>query len=126
VKFLVDMPLSPELAVWLRQKGHDATHASEMGLACAPDMEILEIAHREHCVVVTADLNYPRLLAVLQLEEPGLILFRGGDYSEQESLDRLKQTLGIIPIEELPNSIVVIEKGRIRQRRLPLDQPPNP
>jgi predicted nuclease of predicted toxin-antitoxin system len=120
VKFLIDMPLSPELAVWLRQQGHDAVHAVNVELARAPDVEIVELARREHRVVVTADLDYPRLLALAQSEEPGLILFRGGNYSEQESLDRLERVLETIPNEELPRSIVVIEKGRIRQRRLPL------
>ena len=120
MKFLVDMPLSPELAVWLRNRGHDALHATEMGLAFVADGEILERARGEQRVVVTADLDYPRLLALAQLEGPGLILFRGGNYSEQESLNRLERALIAIPEVDLPNSVVVIEKGRIRQRRLPL------
>ena len=120
MKFLVDMPLSPELAVWLAQRGHDAEHVSKLGLAQAADGEILERARGQQRVVVTADLDYPRLLALAQLDGPGLILFRGGNYSEQETMDRLKRALEVIPEEELPNSVVVIEKGRIRQRRLPL------
>lgn len=118
------MPLSPELAVWLVQQGHDAVHALNVGLARASDAVILEQACSEQRVVVTADLDYPRLLALAQAEEPGLILFRGGNYSEQEAVDRLRRTLETIPNEELPNSIVVIEKRRIRRRRLPLE--PNP
>jgi predicted nuclease of predicted toxin-antitoxin system len=120
VKFLIDMPLSPELAVWLRQQGHEANRAVELGMAFASDAEILERACQEQRVVVTADLDYPRLLAFTQIENVGLILFRNGNYSEQESLDRLKSVFQIIPAEELLHSIVVIEKGRIRQRRLPL------
>lgn len=27
MKFLIDMPLSPELADWLNRQGHDAHHA---------------------------------------------------------------------------------------------------
>ena len=120
MKFLVDMPLSPELAVWLRERGHDALHVTKLGLAHAADGEILELARGEQRVVVTADLDYPRLLALAQLEAPGLILFRGGNYSEQESLERLERALNTIPEIDLPHSVVVIEKGRIRQRRLPL------
>ena len=62
------MPLSPELAVWLRERGHDALHVTELGLAHAADGEILERARSEQRVVVTADLDYPRLLALAQLE----------------------------------------------------------
>lgn len=78
-------------------------------------------AQGELRIIITADLDYPRLLAMTQATGPGLILFPGGDYSEQESLDRLKQTLETIPDTMLPNSIVVIEKKRIRRRSLPLE-----
>jgi predicted nuclease of predicted toxin-antitoxin system len=30
MKFLVDMPPSPGLAQWLRDKGHDAVHANDL------------------------------------------------------------------------------------------------
>ncbi len=124
MRFLVDMPLSPELAVWLGQQGHDAVHALKAGLDRAPDEVILERARNEQRVVVTADLDYPRLFALAQAEGPGLILFRGGNYSEQEAVERLRRVLETVPNEELPNSIVVIEKGRIRRRRFPLEPGP--
>jgi predicted nuclease of predicted toxin-antitoxin system len=124
VKFLIDMPLSPGLANWLVHHGHKAVHALELGLARSSDKMILERAQGEQRVVVTADLDYPRLLSLTQAEGPGLILFRGGNYSEQEAIDHLRRVLETIPDEELPNSIIVIEKWRIRRRRLPLE--PNP
>ncbi|MGH6768207.1 MAG: DUF5615 family PIN-like protein [Xanthobacteraceae bacterium] len=62
MKFLVDMPLSPALAAWLREQGHDAVHAAELGLHRAPDVEILAHAKQELRTVVTADLDYPRML----------------------------------------------------------------
>ncbi len=118
------MPLSPELAVWLAQQGHDAVHALGAGLDRAPDGVILERARNEQRAVITADLDYPRLLALAQAEGPGLILFRGGNYSEQEAVERLTRVLETVPNDELLNSIVVIEKGRIRRRRLPLEPSP--
>ena len=124
MRFLVDMPLSPELALWLVRQGHDAVHALEIGLNRASDTTILERARKEQRVVITADLDYPRLLALVQAEGPGLILFRGGNYSEQEAVERLKRVLERIPNEELLNSIVVIEKGRIRRRLLPIEPDP--
>jgi predicted nuclease of predicted toxin-antitoxin system len=121
VKFLIDMPLSPELAAWVVQQGHDAIHASHVGLDRSADSVILDRARNEQRVVVTADLDYPRLLALARAEGPGLILFRGGNYSEQESVERLARVFETVPLEELPTSLVVIEKGRIRRRRLPIE-----
>ncbi|HHT9155491.1 MAG TPA: DUF5615 family PIN-like protein [Candidatus Tripitaka sp. YC43] len=120
MKFLVDMPLSPAVALWLVKQGHDAIHASQVGLDRASDLTILEYAERGQQVVITADLDYPRLLALLQAEGPGLILFRRGNYSEQEIIERLKKTLERVQEAELSNSVIVIEKGRVRRRRLPL------
>lgn len=120
MKFLVDMPLSPALAHWLVLQGHDALHAYSMGLGRAADDAILERAVEEQRVIITADLDYPRLLALTEAKEPGLILFRGGNYSEQEALERLARVLAIVPTKELYDSIIVIEKNRIRRRRLPL------
>ena len=59
MRFLIDMPLSPELASWLAQQGHDARHAIEAGLSRAPDNDILERARHEGRIVVTADVDYP-------------------------------------------------------------------
>lgn len=124
MKFIVDMPLSPKLADWLMQQGYDAIHAMEVGLDRASDEVILNLARKESRVVVTADLDYPRFLALMQAEGPGLILFRGGNYSEKEAVERLKRVFEMIPNEELSNSIVIIEKGRIRRRRLPIEPSP--
>jgi predicted nuclease of predicted toxin-antitoxin system len=59
LRFLIDMPLSPQLAAWLVDEGHDAVHAAAIGLATAPDTEIIEVARQERRTVVTADLDYP-------------------------------------------------------------------
>jgi hypothetical protein len=69
---------------------------------------------------VTADLDYPRLLAIGEAESPGLILFRGGDFSEADCISRLARALESIANEEFPHSVVVIEHRRLRRRRLPI------
>lgn len=120
MRFLVDMPLSPRLCTWLTERGHDAIHASTMGLNTAPDDVLLERARHEDRIVITADLDFPRILAQSQANAPGVILFREGDYSHQETVERLMRLFEIIPAQELATSVVVIEKTRIRRRRLPL------
>lgn len=122
MKFLIDMPLSPGLARRLAELGHEALHVSHAGMSRAPDTAILDHARRDHRVVITADLDYPRLLAMTQEDAPGLILFRGGDYTEDEAWERLRHLLAEVPESELPHSIFVIEKARIRRRRLPIQR----
>ncbi|MBI5741553.1 MAG: DUF5615 family PIN-like protein [Nitrospirae bacterium] len=40
MSFLIDMPVSPEVARWLKEKGYDAVHASEAGLHNTPDRKL--------------------------------------------------------------------------------------
>jgi predicted nuclease of predicted toxin-antitoxin system len=120
MRFLVDMALSPGLADWLVQRGHDAVHASTIGLARAPDPDIIARACDERRVIITADLDYPRLLALARSKRPGLILFRGGNYSEDEVKERLAHALDLTADEDLPTSLITIERWRIRKRCLPI------
>jgi predicted nuclease of predicted toxin-antitoxin system len=97
VKFLVDMPLSKALVRWLTSQGHDTVHAAEVGL-------------------------HPRLLALAHAAEPSLILFRGGNWSEADVIDRISAVLDVVKERELQQSILVIERDRVRRRRLPIEK----
>ena len=120
MKFLVDMPVTPQAVAHLQAKGHDAVHASAVGLGTKLDSEILDRARTEDRIVITADLDYPRLLALLKLDRPGLILFRGGSYSDAEMLALLDRVLAQAGTLNLESSITVVDQHRIRRRSLPL------
>ena len=120
MKFLIDMPLSPALANCLRALGHDAVHAGDIGLHRASDEVIIAKARQENRVIVTADLDYPRLLAITVAEGPGLILFRGGNWSEVDVRVRLEKVLEMIPDVEIACSILTVDQNSIRRRRLPI------
>lgn len=120
MRFLVDMPLSPALAAWLREQGHDALHAAELAPHRAPDSEIMTRAKQEERTIVAADLDYPQLLATAQATDPSVILFRDGDWSEAEIVRRMAEVLAALTETDVEQSIVVIEKMRVRRRRLPL------
>jgi predicted nuclease of predicted toxin-antitoxin system len=120
VKFLVDMPLSASLAKWLADQGHDAVHATAIGLDRAPDAEIIARAAQDERTIITADLDYPRLLALAGAVGPGLILFRAGDWGEAEIIARIRGVIDGIDAADLARSIVVVDRDRIRKRRLPI------
>jgi predicted nuclease of predicted toxin-antitoxin system len=114
------MPLPPALAHWLATQGHDAVHASAVGLDRSADTEILTRARQDARTVVTADLDYPRLLALTGADAPSLILFRGGDWSGPDVTARIQQILHVMSESEITQSIVVIDRNRVRRRRLPI------
>src|ERR1700730_6633284 len=112
------MPLPPALAQWLAIQGPDAVHASAMGLDRSADTEILTRAKQDARTVVTADLDYPRLLALTGAEGPSLILFRGGDWSEPDVTGRMQQILHVIGESEIAQSIILNPAvGGLREAR---------
>ena len=120
MKFLIDMPVTPEAVAFLTSRGHDAVHAYSAGLATATDSEILAVARRDGRIVITADLDYPRLLAAHQNAGPGLILLRGGSYSDEEMLSLIDRVLNQSDEASLTSSATVVDQTRIRRRRMPL------
>lgn len=116
------MPVTPDAGPHLRAAGHDAIHAADLGLARSPDNELLAVARREERVVITADLDYPRLIALQQADRPGVILFRGGAYSDSEMLALLDRVLARASTLDLEHSIVVVDRTRIRRRALPIGE----
>ena len=120
MKFLIDMPLSPSLAAGLSRQGHDAVNATDLGLHTATDVDIIILARREGRSIITADLDYPRLLALARATDPSLILFRGGDWSERDVRDRLGAILQGISATDISQSILTVDRKRVRRRRLPI------
>ena len=120
MKFLIDMPLPPAAARWLGEQGHDAVHANDLGMQRASDAEIIARAKLDGRTIITADLDYPRLLALAQATEPSLILFRHGNWSDAEIMARLPEVLGSLGEVEIEQSILVVDRDRLRRRRLPI------
>lgn len=61
-------------------------------------------------------------MALSLAQGPGLILFRGGNYSDIEMCDLLARVLQKVPAETLEKSICVVDRRRIRVTRLPFER----
>lgn len=120
MKALLDMPVSRMLLEVLDHFGYSGVHASEIEMDRAADSDLLELARREERVVITADLDFPRLLALSSASGPGVILFRGGSYSDRQMCDLLERVLDTLDPETLMQSICVVDRHRLRVTRLPL------
>jgi predicted nuclease of predicted toxin-antitoxin system len=124
MRFLLDMSVSPSLAEVLARHGHEAEHAYRIGMGRAKDEELLAKAREMGGVVVTVDLDFPRLLAQTSADGPGVILFRGGNYSDSEMRSLLERVLLKVSAEMLQRSICVVDRQRVRVTRLPLMSDP--
>lgn len=120
MRFVVDQAVSPVLAEWLRSVGHDAFHVRERGLSRLRDQDIFALATEEGRVIVTADLDFSRIVALSGRLEPGLVLFRAGNISDQDMLRLLKEVLLHVSASVLEHAVVVVDLHGLRVAPLPL------
>jgi len=59
------------------------------------------------------------LIALQHAAGPGVILFRGGNFSDDEMLALLDRVLAHVGDVDLAGSITVVDRDRIRRRALP-------
>jgi predicted nuclease of predicted toxin-antitoxin system len=89
VRFLLDETLSPLVRDRLEAAGHDAVRVRDLGLARAPDEQVLSTARDQRRVVVTADADFGALLARTNARRPSVIDLRrqqGGRASQVAAL----------------------------------------
>ena len=121
MKFLIDNALSPALAAFLQQAGHDAIHVRSIGLQHADDDVIFDRAAAERRILVSADADFGTLLAVRSAQQPSVIQFRGEGSRKPDVLART--LLANLPqlVDSLENGcIVTFEPARVRVRLLPI------
>ena len=120
MRFLIDQALSPAVAELLVTAGHDAAHVRDYAMQMATDSAILDRAHDEGRIVVSADTDFGTLLVLRRHPSSSVVLFRRGTQRRpEEQAALLLANLPAIEADLNEGSIVVLEPNRLRVRRLP-------
>lgn len=118
MKFLVDQAVSWHVAAELRERGHDAFHVREIGLANADDSIILDRAGNDDRVLITQDTDFGTLLIRGGLRHPSLILLRTQDGRPQMHLRLIVEAMPLITVALEKGAIAVLTEYNIRVREL--------
>ncbi len=100
--------------------GYYAVRVSNIGMSRASDREVFEYALENNMVIVTMDMDFGAILALVKASKPSVILLRLRDPSPENVNRLLKGNLRRIEEQLLKGAIIVIEDLKIRVRRLPI------
>lgn len=121
MKFLVDANLSPVIAAALNDSGFDALHVADLGLATASDDEIFDQAASDEMVVITADSDFPMMLALRRATSPSVVHLRHvTELSPKEHAALLVANLPALVDALDRGAIASLAPDRVRLRDLPI------
>ena len=120
MKLLVDMNLSPSWVGRLARHGFEAVHWSTIGLATAPDVEILTWANERQFVVITNDLDFSAILAASAGASPSVVQIRTQDLLSDEAVSTVARALKVHREDIERGALLSIDEGGTRVRMLPL------
>jgi len=121
MRFLIDMNLAPRWVPTLLAAGHDAVHWSTVGPVNTSDSAICKYARDHDFVLITNDLDFPRILAHTLQAKPSVILLRGEPLVPEVRGEALLYAIAECSVELNSGAILTLDwLDRPRARLLPL------
>jgi predicted nuclease of predicted toxin-antitoxin system len=121
MRFLVGANLSPGVADWLRDVGHEATHVVDHDMLAASDQTILDHALASGQVIVSADTDFTIMLAVAGAKSPSLVLLRSANHlAPADQANLIIDNLPSIVADLEAGAVVSLSSTHLRVRRLPM------
>jgi predicted nuclease of predicted toxin-antitoxin system len=105
MRLLIDMNLTGRWVQFLCNAGHEVVHWSSVGRVSAKDSEICDFAREHSYVLLTNDLDFPRILAHTRQAAPSIVLLR------RQPL--VPETRGQAPLGALQDCAAELESGAI-------------
>jgi predicted nuclease of predicted toxin-antitoxin system len=120
MNFLVAMNLSPRWADYLKKSGFSVLHWSDLGPPTASDRELMQWAAQRGYVVLTADLDFPAILAGTEGREPSVIVLRSDNLTPEALGRQVVTAIRQVGPELSAGAILSVDVRQARLRVLPL------
>lgn len=94
---------------------------ADVGMLSASDDDIPDRAAASGMVIISADSDFPELLAVSGAERPSVVLLRSADHlAPDQQATLLTANLPAVAADLEAGAVVSIARGRLRVRTLPV------
>lgn len=120
MRWLLDQGLPRSAATILNDAREDAIHVGDIGMAEAPDPEILHYALSENRIIITLDSDFHALLALAGSLKPSVIRIREEGLKGQQLAELILRIGRQFKNELQSGCVMTFLGGKIRHRMLPL------
>lgn len=121
MRLLLDANRSPKIVEALSESGFDAIHVADVRLLTASDDAIFEYAANNDYVIVTADSDFPMMLATRRADRPSVVVLRHvTELPRQRHGELLAANLPLVAEDLRRGAIVSLSPTRLAVRDLPV------
>ena len=117
-RVLLDQNIPRPVLQWLKAERPDwaVDHASEVGLAGKPDVEVFRWAQERGAIIITFDEDFADQRAFPVGEHHGVVRLRIWPTSVTETQNAIRLLISAVPGRELCGALVIVGRTRIRVR----------
>ena len=116
MRFKTDENLHPELAVFLRESGHDTLTVSDEELRGHPDTNLAAACQSEQRALITLDIGFADIRTYPPRQFAGLIVLRVTDQSRRSILKVFPRVLNLLESEPLSGQLWIVSERSVRVR----------
>ena len=116
MRFKTDENLHPQLAVFLRENGHDALTVWDEELRGHPDTDLAAACQSEQRALVTLDTGFADIRVYPPRQYAGLIVLRVTDQSRRSILKVFPRVLNLLKSEPLSGQLWIVSDRSVRVR----------
>jgi predicted nuclease of predicted toxin-antitoxin system len=116
MKFKIDENLPVEVAVALRDAGHDAMTIVDQGLGGQIDAGVASVCSREKRALITLDLDFANVQAFPPADYSGLVVLRVQRQDKPHVLSVFATVVPLFDLEPLEGRLWIVDETRVRIR----------
>jgi predicted nuclease of predicted toxin-antitoxin system len=119
LRFLVDADLPRDCVDVIRERGWEAAHVADVGLATAKDEQIADYARGNGLTLVTGDFGFGDIRNYPPHEYPGIIVLGFPNTWEAREIVSLVGAFfaDVAIVADIKGKLAIVEQGRVRFRQ---------